>query len=527
MTSGDDGTLRFWDIERRAQLLAHAPTFDTEWMSFAPNGLFDVPFGGLDVFTWRLQAPDGSVSTLPVESFQNEFFHDGLMPDLLAGEQPAPPRDILQIDRRLPIVQLSVPGIADTTNLRQRRVGVTLQIEAVPPDARWPVSSGARDVKLFRNGRLVKTWPGDVLQGKEATTLQAEIALADGNNVLSAYAFNRHNVKSQDTDLILSMDPAESLTRRLHLLAVGVDDYVYLDDDLTMSVADASGIALSLPNSVTVGTAIEKGNITLLKNSDATRAQIQETLRAWSNRQTVVGESESGLPAFSVQPEDILILFFSGHGVTTDTDFYFLASGLDVPPSALQNAAEGDPQLAAAFSTRDLERALRDIDAGQIVLILDTCYSGQVLHSDDLRRGQLNTQGLAQLAFEKGISVLTAAQSGQTARASSSLGHGYLTHALLTEGLNSRQADQKPRDGSITLVEWFDYAVERVPRLIAEMHQQRQQLGLQRSALLSGGTTDLARGQVAAPKTVDYQQPRAYIPRYFYRSPETLFNPGR
>jgi hypothetical protein len=44
----------------------------------------------------------------------------------------------------------------------------------------------------------------------------------------------------------------------------------------------------------------------------------------------------------------------------------------------------------------------------------------------------------------------------------------YVTSALIEEGLNARLADRQPKDGAITLKEWFAYAVERVPRILEE-----------------------------------------------------------
>lgn len=49
----------------------------------------------------------------------------------------------------------------------------------------------------------------------------------------------------------------------------------------------------------------------------------------------------------------------------------------------------------------------------------------------------MNSKGLAQLAYEKGMYILTAAQSYQAALEAAQLGHGYLTYALVEEGLKA------------------------------------------------------------------------------------------
>ena len=60
----------------------------------------------------------------------------------------------------------------------------------------------------------------DVLKGQAAATLETTISAVAGQNRLTAYAFNRDNVKS--TDATLAINGADSLRRAatLHLLAV-------------------------------------------------------------------------------------------------------------------------------------------------------------------------------------------------------------------------------------------------------------------------------------------------------------------
>jgi hypothetical protein len=60
--------------------------------------------------------------------------------------------------------------------------------------------------------------------------------------------------------------------------------------------------------------------------------------------------------------------------------------------------------------------------------------------------------------------VLTASQSVEVAFESEALKHSYLAYALVEEGIKSGAADSD-RDGQVLLDEWFDYAMERVPRM--------------------------------------------------------------
>ena len=79
----------------------------------------------------------------------------------------------------------------------------------------------------------------------------------------------------------------------------------------------------------------------------------------------------------------------------------------------------------------ELEEALKPLDVDQLLLVIDACNSGQALQAADARRGPMNARGLAQLAYEKGMYVLTASQSDEVAFESAGLKHSYLAYALV------------------------------------------------------------------------------------------------
>jgi hypothetical protein len=80
----------------------------------------------------------------------------------------------------------------------------------------------------------------------------------------------------------------------------------------------------------------------------------------------------------------------------------------------------------------------------------------------------MNSKGLAQLAYEKGMYVLAATQSDKFALEVFRLGdkeikHGLLTYILL-EGLTDPRANTND-DSVLTEREWFNYAVAQLPSL--------------------------------------------------------------
>jgi uncharacterized caspase-like protein len=165
------------------------------------------------------------------------------------------------------------------------------------------------------------------------------------------------------------------------------------------------------------------------------------------------------------QPEDAVLLYFSGHGTAQKDRFYLIPHdlGYDGPRSQLDQSGMREI-LTHSVSDVELEEALRPLDVDQLLLVIDACNSGQALEAEEKRRGPMNAKGLAQLAYEKGMYVLTASQSVEVAFESEALKHSYLAYALVEEGIKSGEGDAD-KNGELLLREWFDYATERVPRM--------------------------------------------------------------
>lgn len=170
------------------------------------------------------------------------------------------------------------------------------------------------------------------------------------------------------------------------------------------------------------------------------------------------------------QPEDTIAIFFSGHGTSQNGHFYVLPHDLGYSdPNLPLNAERLKTVLNHSISDVEMEQVFREIDAGYLLLVVDACNSGQALEAEDKRRGPMNTKGLAQLAYDKGMFILTASQSVESAYVSKALKRSYLSYALIEEGLKTPMADITPKDGRVSIREWFDYATNRVPQLRQEV----------------------------------------------------------
>ncbi len=94
---------------------------------------------------------------------------------------------------------------------------------------------------------------------------------------------------------------------------------------------------------------------------------------------------------------------------------------------------------------------------------------GGALGDPTERLGPFSGRGFAQMAYDKGLFVLAAAQSQEAAREFKSREHGLLTDVLVNAGLVDGKADNDPADKTITIREFMTYPLKRVPEEFAKL----------------------------------------------------------
>lgn len=495
-----DGAVALFDTASGEQVLSLVSTAgSSDWLAIAPDGLFDGSPAAYKQILWRFN--NNTFDVVPVELFFNDFFYPSLLADVLAAKAPHAPASIAQKDRRQPTVQLAfhapAPGPVTT-----RTVPLEITVTQAPADAQHPSLSGGRGLRLFRNGTLVHIWPE--LPAADATgsiTVPTSIDLVAGANHLTAYAFNNDNVKSEDAELALT--GSEALTRKgtAWILAIGVNQYADPVFNLRFSEADAHDFATRLSASQTALNRFATVQVIPLMSADATRRNILAALARLAGAPASPDDPASIASLQKAQPEDALFVYFAGHGFAAGPRFYLVPTdlGYSGPGDSLDDAAVS-AITAHSISDLDLESALRSVDVSLAVLVIDACNSGRALESSESRRGPMNSTGLAQLAYEKGMYMLTAAEGDKEALELAQYGHGLLTYVLVDEGLGEGKAAQGTQE--IYLRDWLDYPLREVPRFQLEwLHNQPAQ---------SGGTSNANPAELQHPRVFYRREPEAH-----------------
>jgi WD40 repeat protein/uncharacterized caspase-like protein len=516
----EDGSTFLWDAKTGEHLLTLISLDDGgEWMVVTPQGLFDGTPVSWNQILWRYNQETFNVA--PIEWFFNEFYYPGLLSDIYLGKRPKVAQDVSKKDRRQPVVKLSLVGQqTPDAAIASRTIKVKIDVSDAPSDKDNPQGAGARDVRLFRNGSLVKVWHGDVLKGQSSVSLAEEITVTAGQNRLVAYAFNRDNVKSKDAPLVFT--GTEGLKRKgtAYIIAVGVNEYENAQYNLKYASADARSFGDEVRQRQTQLGEFDRVEVIQLLDKDATKVNILAAIRRLAGEPGPPSLKAGPLDALKrVEPEDTVIIYYAGHGTAQAQRFYLIPHDLGYTGDRTKLNEEGlKTILAHSISDLELEAAVEGLDAGHLLLIIDACNSGQALEAEEKRRGPMNSKGLAQLAYEKGMYILTAAQSFQAALEAAQLGHGYLTYALVEEGLKTPVADTEPKDGLLIAREWLNFATERVPQMQQEKMTQGRGVGLQ--IAFTEGETD-----VSDPQKRSVQRPRVFYRRELETTPLVIAKP--
>ena len=162
-----------------------------------------------------------------------------------------------------------------------------------------------------------------------------------------------------------------------------------------------------------------------------------------------------------VQPQDVFVLYLSGHGFNYDGQYNFM-------PNDADNAGD-EVLMSTSIGERQLQSWLSSIRALRSVVISDTCESGSIAEaSNSFRGGQ--TVASEKLSRSMGRSVFAATTDIGVAKEGYS-GHGFFTYVLL----DAFAFGDENGDGKLQVGELGRYLASNVPRLSEKLRSVRQQ----------------------------------------------------
>jgi uncharacterized caspase-like protein len=481
------------------------------WVVIDPDGRFDtsLDLSSVQGVHWVLNGD--ALHPLPLELLMRDYFSPKLLPHILAAFNFAHLRPLAELNRVQPEVRIAKVERGGSADEALVTVEVSGKKDATQKNDK--TATAAYDLRLFRNGQIVGQWPepkggmagaedigqwkieslvpGTENEGKATHTFGVKLAARDKGQPVrfTAYAFNEDRVKSEtasnDNEVYKVPDDVAPAKPRAYVIAIGVNDYENSKWKLGFAVKDAldlSGALRSIEGYEVVSVPLVSGEKDGAKLDEATKQDIADTFALLGGHEEhrdrlrqALGRDGSVVDQLrKATPDDLVILGFSGHGwADKQGRFYLLPSN-----SGKQDLSEDETKNATILpklvSSDELSQWLKDVDAGELAMIIDACHSAASVDQPGFKPGPMGDRGLGQLAYDKGMRILAATQADNVALESEKLGQGLLTYALVDEGLKDHKAAPDGK-GPITIGTWLHYAEQRVPQLYDDIQGGRIQ----------------------------------------------------
>jgi len=493
-----NGVFRIVDLKKQ-QIIATTKLYpDNSWVTYENSGRYDSDTpGNIPYAAWV--ADDAPLTGLPIEVFLNEYFEPRLLPRILQGEEFGKAIDLLELNRVQPAIAIKSIVQDPETGSYSLTVDITNTEETIRKQGDLVTQiSGLREARLFRNGKQVAYKDlSDQENLKAGETVQhvltgLKLPSYSHNETFNftAYVFNEDGIKSPNSEITFKPE-RESKKRKpkAYIVAIGVNEYENPSWNLDYASADAQVILDSITQNLAQTNKYQSViEVPLISEKTSahqpTKERILATFDLLSGRE-VPAKLKNNIPnsAFidEVTPDDLVVVSFAGHGFASDNGSFHLFPW-DIGTGSSRKIS--DTLLNKTIQSTELDRALRDIDAGEFIFIIDACNSSASVSGSGFKPGPMGSRGLGQLAYNKGMKILAASEEEAVALESPELKHGLLTYSLIVEGLLNKDADQWPKDSLLNSSELLSYTMARVPELHASLLSGNKSIDADRGVTL-------------------------------------------
>ena len=469
-STSEDGSLRIWDLTSTAPVGTVLSMGGSEdWLVIAPDGHFDGSSGAWKKVLWRFNAQTDDVS--PVEIGFRRYYTPGLLSLLLSGNEPPRVESIAAIDRS----QANIEILDVQNQANEGSVTVTVGI-----DHR---QGTVYDLHVFRNGRVVKRYPGGDYDSNTALPSESQREWSPGaaiepqqlrisdisvptgaqSIVFTAYAYNRAGVKTTDSPPFTFRSSKENANKqaRAYIVSMGVNATQVDFWDLRFAVNSATQVGTAISERLQrnykivpiylLSARTPEGR--QLLSTNATKTNLKAVFSKLSGR-SLNPELETSLkkaiPNYAdiqkIGPDDVLFVYIASHGYKSPQgEYYAIPYDVGDDNTGLSESTLDDcfankvisstckkakQFLFNSISSVDLFNWWTEIDGDEMVLVLDSCHAGSA-PGESFRDAPLGDKSFGQLAYDKGMRILTATEPDDKAFSPAQLGISFLADVLI------------------------------------------------------------------------------------------------
>lgn len=422
-----------------------------EWVAYNADRFFAASRNGTEKVFLRVGA-----RMLPLESMRASLERPNLLADSLGrffqnkeqSKPPPPPPKVEVESKKPPPVDPELFAIPYQLKIVRPKAGKT-QAKTVTVEAevkRLHPSAPAPEFLWKTNGRRPRGKTPEVqAAGEDVFQASHQFRLVPGTNVLTVALRYKGAIILPETVAVERVEAprpaAQALRTHLWFFGVGVKEYEVSSQNLDFPDRDATQLAAALK--AQEGKLFGKVHTKVLTNADATVRDIKIEMNRFLKQ---------------ASSQDVVILFFAGHGVMgNDQELYFMAHDSDMS------------EAYTGFELRDLSDYLERRPPSQKAMVLmDICHAGSFGQTSKRRGSGLTSEEAVRLVEEGTGTVVLASSTGRESSLEDPKfrgGHGAFTAALL-EGLEGK-ADREAGngDGFISVLELSSFVSREVPRL--------------------------------------------------------------
>ena len=459
LTGERDGTVAIHSLEDRERpLIARLISTRRGWSVLDREGRFDGSQTGVDALVWAGETADRKRRDLPVDAFSESYFEPGLLAKL---DDARPQYLTEEVDDLSEVGYEPPPNVAiDPVDETQRNPGTRLPV-TVRVESGYP-NDKISDIRLYHNGKLVL---------KERSAASGAVAhhtvrLVPGENAFRAIGVGANGIEGPPaTRVVVAARPARS-EPDMRLVSIGINWYARPSWELFYARDDAKSVVSALRERS--GALFRDVRSTTLLDREADRRSIEERiLRS------------------STSPLDVLVVYFSGHGIGLQDERgweWYLLPYASAWREKEATREEFDARVRRhGLSSRRLMNLLTKTEAQRVFLILDSCQSGavveavRVLAASGIRSKDdaVAQKALRRIARVGGIHVLAASRAHELATELQLEPNGALTYLVL-EALQGRAdgAADGRSDNRVSVREIVEYATREMPNLAGRLSQE-------------------------------------------------------
>jgi WD40 repeat protein len=503
--------LQLYNIEGKPQRLLNVLAVDEDWVAWTPQGYYAATPGGEKLIGWQVKKDDSTPLTFyPIERFRKFFSKPDVIKHLL---QTGSVEAALKAARAKEVaIEDVLPPAVRITEVVEIKAGggaiLRVTAEATPRAEGQPVES----LRLLLDGRphpdarQVDVKPEVIKAGAPARALWV-IDPVPGQHELKVLA-RCPDVSGVSEPHTLNAALADKDKPLLYRVCVGINKYDQKGLELGSASQDAEAVFKALEKDCTgKGNRFREAKGKKLLDREATCQAVLEALKearqpvgVQLTERSLAALRDAGVPKEvlgkldalkgkefqtedkfldevrkrltvdergryqelvakqarkeGVKPGDLLVLFFGGHGVVQEGDFFLLTREADT----------GKPLMGKSLSGEDLRAALGAMPCS-VLLVMDACHSAAGVPflkqfkpaTDDLARSLTDDQAA--------VTVLAAAMGYETAAEEK---HGLFTQALLDGLQASAGVPFDPDDHQMYVHHLYGYVFGKVRKASGE-----------------------------------------------------------